>query len=191
MKPTNTFSGLSRRQWLAASTSVAGLSLLPAGQLMANSLTNPLPNPHSPRWLDLQRSGERYLLNIADLQGWQKAAWLLRDESAQTSAVPDARLMAVLSWAQAQLDYAGQPRVMVVSSGLRTHKTNAAIEGAAEKSMHLPDDQGVFKAVDLLGSPARLDAYYELFNSIEGLGIGRYSTHLHVDTRGRNARWVG
>ncbi|MDX1670153.1 MAG: hypothetical protein R3194_12095, partial [Limnobacter sp.] len=108
MKPNDVQVDKKRRQWLAAASSLVSLSLWPAGQLLAN--------PSAPRWLDLQRNGERYLLNIADSQGWQKAAWLLRDESAQSTAVPDTHLLAVLSWAQAQLEYAGQPRVMVVSS---------------------------------------------------------------------------
>lgn len=175
---------MNRRQWLKGSM-VLSLGLSHSAFASTSSLG------FERQWLDLQRKGERFLVDIRSEAGWQQAAWLLRDESAQTIGVPDARLLTLLAWGQAQLNRLGEPPVMVISSALRTPRTNAAIEGAAERSLHLPNQDGVFQAVDLTGSPERLGLYYHLFDQVQGLGLGRYSTHLHVDTRGYDARWRG
>ncbi len=144
----------------------------------------------SDSFLDLQRGDQRFRLNIFSEQGLSIAAWLLRDKREGAWGIPDPRLLQVLLWAQRELGLIGESRTMVVSSGLRTHKTNSGIEGAAQRSYHLPDQNGLFRAVDLVGAPNRLKQYAEIFETIPGLGLGSYSGHLHIDTRGYDARWT-
>lgn len=175
---------LNRRHWLQLWPALTGVSLIP-------SLTSASVPDSKTTWLDLQRQDERFLLDINTLSGWQQAAWLLRDATASATGVPDAKLLYLFAWAQRQLVKAGEPTVMIVSSGLRTASSNAATEGAAERSLHLPNQQGVFQAVDLKADPERLKLYYDLFDQVSGLGLGRYSTHIYVDTRGYDARWFG
>lgn len=144
----------------------------------------------SDSFLDLQRADERFRLNIFSEPGLQVAAWLLRDQREGVWGIPDPRLLHVLLWVQRELGWRGESRTMVISSGLRTHRTNLETEGAALRSYHLPDQNGLFRAIDLVGSQARLKQYAEIFDTVPGLGIGIYPGHIHIDTRGRDARWT-
>jgi len=80
-------------------------------------------------------------------------------------------------------------RPIVILSSYRSPAYNAAISGAADKSLHKQ-----FKALDIAvsGKTPR-----QVFNQLldwrndgqfQG-GLGLYSTFVHIDTRGSNATW--
>lgn len=83
-------------------------------------------------------------------------------------------------------------KAVSVISGARCVKHNAK-EGGAKKSEHLAteEDHNV-SACDIRVSgvkPSVVAAYLESTPFANLLGIGRYATFTHVDTRGYPARW--
>lgn len=86
-------------------------------------------------------------------------------------------------------DYVDSP--IEVNSGYRSKKYNASV-GGVPRSQHLTG-----KAADIVvksKKPKTVKKIIEILIS-EGLmekgGIGLYSTFVHYDIRGRNARWSG
>ena len=81
---------------------------------------------------------------------------------------------------------------IVISSAYRSHSYNRAV-GGARASQHVQ-----FRALDI-SSPARGVGPAKIFAELqkmraEGLfkgGLGKYSTFVHIDTRGYNATWRG
>lgn len=72
-----------------------------------------------------------------------------------------------------------------VNSGYRDPAYNAAI-GGASGSMHVH-----FNAMDLSQTgtpPARMVEVMEAYSGAAGMGIGRYRTFMHIDTRGELGR---
>lgn len=91
-------------------------------------------------------------------------------------------------------EHFGKP--VTINSGPRCKKHNAAI-GGAKHSEHLivSDDDGTMidtDAVDITVKDVTPQAVYMFLKSLPYanlLGIGKYKTFTHVDTRGYGARW--
>lgn len=141
------------------------------------------------RTLWLQRGEEEYRVTFwsggqLDQDNYQRLCYLLRDANESTTVAMDPSLLNLLYgvqyWQELLME---RPVPLLVSSGYRTQRNNARIEGAARNSMHLHG-----KAADLKSpyfSPAQLAemaAYFRMG------GVGRYSSHTHVDT-GRQRFW--
>ncbi len=160
-----------------------GASLLPcAGHTLASK-------PQK-LFLDLQRDGQRVRLDVLSPQGYKAAAWMLRDiKAGNKTGWPSINL---LVWA-AQLQQAAnehhQYTVFAVTSGLRTPQTNRSTEGAAQNSLHLPDTNNQFHAMDFKPIGATLDQLQALTQGRKAGGVGRYDSHLHLDVRTSSARW--
>ncbi|WP_370263141.1 D-Ala-D-Ala carboxypeptidase family metallohydrolase [Limnobacter sp.] len=150
----------------------------------------PVSAAPTPIWLDLQRNKQRLRVNIAEQSGVNAAAWLLRDIRANnTVGRPDWQLLVRMAALQELIAQHHRYCVFDITSGLRTHGTNALTEGAAHHSNHLPDAHNRFCAVDFkpLGLP--LDTLHSLANRLPNVGLGLYDSHVHLDHRLRPARW--
>lgn len=89
----------------------------------------------------------------------------------------------VAEWLRAELGV----RIRV-NSGYRSPAYNAAIPGSATASQHTK-----FTALDIeaLGKPPSVVAdTLERHPNAHRMGIGRYRTFTHFDTRGTRARWA-
>lgn len=87
----------------------------------------------------------------------------------------------VLEWLRTEL---GAP--IRVTSGYRDPAYNAAI-GGAPHSQHV---LGTARDIQAIGVPPSVVAdTLERHPRASTLGVGRYRTFTHVDTRGRKARW--
>lgn len=82
---------------------------------------------------------------------------------------------------------------VTVVSGPRCRAYNKKVGGAA-KSEHLIIEDMDVDAVDIQVkdvSPTQVTAYLKQLPYANLIGIGKYKTFTHVDTRGYAARWVG
>gem|GEM_PF-5930494 len=90
------------------------------------------------------------MIDLRTDEGYRAAAWLLRDVRAgNVVGLPSIDTLFLAAWAQAWAAAHGVYAVLNIHSGLRTMRTNRAIEGAAQNSRHLPDRQLRFSAIDL------------------------------------------
>ena len=94
----------------------------------------------------------------------------------------DAQLISVLEELR---EHFGVP--IKVSSGCRCKEHNRAV-GGSEKSQHLLARASDISMVDF--TTAAICRYLEDKYPSE-LGIGKYDTFVHIDTRLRKARWTG
>lgn len=141
-------------------------------------------------FLDLQRHDQRVRVDVLSPEGYKAAAWMLRDiKAGNKTAWPSINLLA---WAarlqQAAIEH-HQYTVFEVTSGLRIPQTNRSIEGAAQHSLHLPDANNQFFAMDFKPIGATLDQLQALTRGRKSGGVGRYDSHLHLDVRTSMARW--
>lgn len=77
---------------------------------------------------------------------------------------------------------------VVVTSGYRDPEYNAYV-GGAPKSQHCE-----FRAMDIVSlvwSPIKVVNWLERQPESSRMGIGRYKSFVHIDTRGWHARWTG
>ncbi|MCQ8895025.1 DUF882 domain-containing protein [Limnobacter humi] len=144
----------------------------------------------NPLWLDVQRAGERYRMNLLQSDGYKAAAWMLRDVQADnTVGQPDTHLLLRLAllqrWVAEHYGYC----VFDITSGLRMPNTNAATEGAAHQSRHLPGPSLRFRAVDFIPRGVDLSKVHTLALHMPQSGVGLYDEHLHLDVRPQSARW--
>lgn len=182
---------LQRRKLLADSACVGIASLLVPGLATASSkgLTKA---PHLPTQalLDIQRADQRFRVDLSTKQGYQIAAWLLRDIKANNQmAWPSMSLLLWASHLQQALAQMHSYTVFEITSGLRTQATNQSTEGAARYSRHLPDQYNRFYAMDIKPLGGSLDLLEGIAVQNSMGGIGRYETHLHLDVRKQAARW--
>lgn len=75
--------------------------------------------------LDLQRAGQRLRLNLLTAEGYQAAAWMLRDiQAGNRVGWPSPELLAFAAHLQRALTEHHAYTVFTVTSGLRTHTTD-------------------------------------------------------------------
>lgn len=141
--------------------------------------------------LHLFRNGEEFMLNLRQNGHFGSFRYATRDLKANVIGYPDPELAGLLSWIQAVVAIKkGKWYPFHITSGLRTKDTNNKTEGAARNSMHLPDKNGVFRAVDLYApgiSPKEIASLAKVAR--EG-GVGLYSSRgfIHIDT-GKVRAW--
>lgn len=143
-----------------------------------------------PLWL--RRGKDEHRFDAAQQDGYKAAMWLLRDVRAGAYGLPHPRLLYLASWAQSWLAAHSIHAVFDVTSGLRLPATNAAIEGAAQASLHLPTPDWYFFAFDFRARG--LDAEYTamLMRAVGMGGVGIYwkRDFVHADV-GRRRDWSG
>lgn len=189
-----------RRDFIKAMSASVALATVAQPELVfasSNSLANHVGNAeqlyqymaNSPYLLDIQRAGERYQVDLRYPNGVAIAAYMLRDIRANRQGYPNLDLLKLAAWSQAWLASQRSHTLLHINSGLRTQKTNSAIEGAARNSRHLPDSRGIFYAMDV--RPEGVDRSYfgELISKPKFGGVGWYSTHVHFDIRDKVAYW--
>lgn len=74
---------------------------------------------------------------------------------------------------------------ITINSGCRCAKHNKAV-GGSKNSQHL---KGTAADIVVKGVEPKEVADYIDNTFPNGLGLGRYNTFTHIDTRGRKARW--
>lgn len=81
--------------------------------------------------------------------------------------------------------YFGKP--VIITSGCRCMAHNES-EGGSRKSQHL-----IGRAADIIVQDVDPDDVADWFDSAypESMGLGRYSTFTHIDSRSSKARWEG
>ncbi|MBI1834661.1 MAG: DUF882 domain-containing protein [Burkholderiales bacterium] len=137
----------------------------------------------APTVLWLQRGSDQVKFDYNTEQGYRIAAYLLRDIQAGKMAKPDWRMLQTLSWMQTWLALHGHHVVFEVLSGLRTPATNSRTENAAQNSMHLPDQQGIFRAVDFKTKSIPSSYLGQVAARLKQGGVGFYTRDfLHLDT---------
>lgn len=123
---------------------------------------------------------------IIDPDNYIRLCYLLRDASASQTVMMDVNLLNLLYgiqyWQELLL---GRPVPLIINSGYRTPSTNAKLEKAAEKSMHLYG-----RAADIDSQVYTPDQLVKMAAFFRMGGIGRYATHAHVDS-GRVRYWDG
>jgi uncharacterized protein YcbK (DUF882 family) len=175
---------MTRRKFLLASGQAAA-----GASVVFSSLTSGKPFVQ-PTLLDLQRAGERFQIDISTREGYQTAAWVLRDiRAGNKTGFPNIEMLQLAAWAQAVLAEHYQYTVFEVTSGLRTPGTNSAIEGAARNSRHLPDSNQQFFAMDIKPIGAKIDQVTKILQHPAFGGVGTYNTHVHFDIRDKAVVW--
>jgi uncharacterized protein YcbK (DUF882 family) len=154
-----------------------------AGPAMARAAAAP------ERWIWAQnRAGEEVAVAYRagddyNEEGLSRLRHLFRDlrEGAQGPLPP--LLIDVLSVLQERWNYA---RPLVVGSGFRTQRTNAALEGAAPASFHL---RGLAADISVRGvPPLELGlAVWTLSQRFGFMGVGLYRGFVHLDVGPRRA----
>lgn len=138
-----------------------------------------------PRSLYLRRAGtdetirETYWAHGKLVEpGYKSICHLLRDRRAGVSTEMSPRLLDILSGIQGWFKAFGQDRMIVVTSGYRTKKSNENIEGAAKNSRHMTGG-----AADITIPDVPSDYLAKLGLYLQGGGVGWYpSRHfVHVD----------
>ncbi len=147
---------------------------------------------HIPRPLWARRDTDEYRMDVATVEGYKAAQWLLRDVKAHRLGFPDVALLTALSRAQTALASLKLHSRFDFTSGLRTPATNASTEGAAQGSLHLPDEKGLFLAADFRARGFDASFTARLMNMVGMGGVGVYLQRdfVHADT-GRKRQWVG
>lgn len=139
--------------------------------------------PERELWLVRPAAGEsvraRYVTaGEWHLPGYAQACWLLRDVQATSWVRMDPRLLDLLFAMQQWIRSFGFDLPIVVHSGYRSPRTNAATEGAALNSLHLYG-----KAVDISfpGLPAQYVAMLAQRFGVGGVGLYVRKHFVHVD----------
>lgn len=149
-----------------------------------------------PRLLWASRDGEALRLDITTPQGYEGVRYLLRDVRAGVMGYPHLDLVQRLAWMQAWFALTGELRVVRITSGLRTPKTNRSTEGAAMGSAHLPNHENVFFAADWdmagISAPKISQVSKELaaYTGTGGTGVYLVRDFVHTDVL-RQRSWTG
>jgi len=169
-----------RRDFLKASAAAVGCAPL----LLPSELFAQERNAHVPKVLWAKRGRDEFRVDFSTQQGYMALSWLLRDVKANVVGKPDFDLLTLLAWMQAWLGAYGHYVRVDLDSGLRTPATNKKIEHAAQNSLHLPDENMVFRAADIIlpTIPANYIGKLALYASQGGVGFYPNSHFTHVDT---------
>lgn len=174
---------LNRRDFLRMLSGMAAMVAIPAMGSQSDPQAWPL-------WL--RRGGDEFRFDAKDPEGYRIAMYLLRDVQAGRYGYPHPRLLYLVSWAQAWLAMHSFHVPFDATSGLRLPSTNNRIEGAARASLHLPDPNWRFYALDFRAR--YLDAAYtaKLMRAVGMGGVGLYwqRDFVHADV-GRRRDWQG
>lgn len=183
---------VSRRSLLALA-SLSALRFAGPDPAYARALAGTPPiAPIGRLWLRRERTGEEASAIVRTAAGYNHRdlvmlSWLLRDVDDGDAAVwIEPQLFDLLASIQAAMSAVhGAPLPLVVTSGYRTRRHNAGIEGAARGSLHLAG-----RAIDVKAagySPAAVAMAGALF--ARG-GVGIYPSFCHLDV-GRVRAWTG
>lgn len=137
----------------------------------------------TPTILWLSRGSEELQFDYSTEIGYRSASYLLRDVQARKQGYPDWRLLQTLSWMQTWLAMYGHHVRFDALSGLRTRETNNRTENAARNSYHLPDERGVFRAIDFRANSIPSAYLGKLAALLQQGGVGFYQRDfIHIDT---------
>lgn len=166
------------------------LKLVVAGA--ATAVTAPVFSNDFPLVLWAKRGKDQARVDCSTPEGHSALCYLLRDVRANVKGHPHPALVRLLCWEQAWLAAYGVHAPFVFTSGLRMPATNASTEGAAQASHHLPDENYVFRAVDMHSPVVSTDYLSRLAYLARQGGIGIYTSKnfLHQDV-GRVRVWRG
>lgn len=141
--------------------------------------------------LFIKRGKDAFKIDLRRKGHFDTFRYATRDIKANVIGYPDPHLGGLISWMQATIAArTGKFHPFVITSGLRTQATNSRIEGAARNSMHLPDENGFFRAVDIHSPAVPPKEIAALAKLAQEGGVGIYSSRgfIHVDT-GRVRTW--
>lgn len=180
------------RQMGALALSFAAPSQAEGNQGAQGSSGAQAPVASEPSFLWLARNGERARFNFSTPEGYRQAAWFLRDVRAGVVGRPNPNLLRLIAWTQGYLAVYGFDVPYDVHSGLRTPRTNQSTEGASRGSMHLPDTNGMFHAMDYSAKGLTPNYLSGLLAYPRFGGVGRYDNRnfVHADV-GRIRTWRG
>lgn len=140
--------------------------------------------------IDMMRNKERFIIDIRSEEGLRIAAYLLRDvNGGNVIGIPDYNTLRLAAWAQAWMAKYGAYTVLDIRSGLRTRAHNAQVEKAAINSLHIPDRQNRFSAIDVHPYGIDLQYFGDLVKTAKFGGVGWYRSHIHFDCRKKPAYW--
>lgn len=144
-----------------------------------------------PDVLWIRRGSDEARVNFSTAQGYSDVAYLLRDVQGRFVGRPHPRLLQLLAWQQAWLAAYGYVMPFKIHSGCRKASTNSR-EGGAQNSQHLPDDLGVFRAVDFSTKEISAEYLGRLAFLAQQGGVGFYNADdfVHNDV-GRLRTWRG
>jgi uncharacterized protein YcbK (DUF882 family) len=122
-----------------------------------------------------------------DVEGYVRICHILRDVRANETVRMNVDLLNILFAQQGWLAEWGYRQPIIINSGYRNRKTNAAIEGAARDSEHTRGN-----AVDMVipGVPTAYLGKLNRYMTDGGVGIYMKKKFVHVDT-GRFRSWTG
>lgn len=189
---------MDRRQFLKTGLGLAGSLALPAGLVQAapSELVREID-------FNLRQGERRFSLVRAETQErldlvymvdgrWVRGAYpqichLMRDVQAGQTVNMDLRLLGVLDWLQSYLRHQGYGDPIYVTSGYRSRRTNARIEGAAKDSEHTRG-----RALDLHVPGIKAGYMAAKLKQLQQGGVGTYSARhfVHLDT-GAVRSWQG
>ena len=140
----------------------------------------------------MRRGNDEYRFDASTPEGYQAVRWLLRDVSAGKVGLPHLDLVRLVSFSQAWVAAHGIHSLYTVTSGLRLPETNSKIEGAALSSLHQPDKNGWFFALDFRAKGLTAEYTAKLMEAVGMGGVGLYwqREFVHGDV-GRKRRWEG
>jgi uncharacterized protein YcbK (DUF882 family) len=143
-----------------------------------------------PLWI--RRDDQSFQIDVATINGYKAAQWVLRDKQAGRMGFPDVKLLNTLSISQVALASLNIHSRFDITSGMRIRETNNKTEGAALASLHIPDKEGRFFATDFRakGFDAKFTARLMSMAGMGGIGLYLSRDFVHTDT-GRIRRWVG
>ena len=126
-----------------------------------------------PTVLWLRRGKDEARVDYATPEGYRFVAHLLRDVQGRFVGTPHPRLLQLLSWEQAWLAAYGYVLPYNIHSGCRIQSTNAK-EGGVRNSQHVPDEGGVFRAVDFSTQAISAEYLGRLAYLAQQGGVGFY-----------------
>lgn len=186
---------VSRRNLLTGLAGTLAATLPGLDRAYAAALTGaPVPIATAPvrLWLRRERTGEEVSAIVRTPDGYNGRdllllSWLLRDVGDGSSAVwIDPRLFDLLAAVQSAMSTVhGAAVPLIVTSGYRTPKHNAGIEGAALSSLHLAG-----RAADVKAAGYAPDAVAVAGALCGRGGIGIYPSFCHLDL-GPARSWAG
>lgn len=145
-----------------------------------------------PRSIRLRRDGELlestyWIDGEIQQEAWKEISWFLRDKVDQQAVWMQPVLLDILYGVDGWLRYFGISEPIDVTSGHRTAKRNARIEGAAKDSQHVSGG-----ATDIRHASVTSAQFARFGLWLGGGGVGWYPSKgfTHVD-RGRLRYWNG